>query len=462
MLLGAVCISCSSKSFLNATNADNKLTREKNYEVIAIQDSVINYGMRYMSTPYRYGGTTPRGFDCSGFTSHVYSQFGFNLNRSSRDQAKQFPLIPKNELCTGDLVFFEGRSHNGIVGHVGIVTERKINGEFNFLHSSIKRGVTISSSEEPYYASRFLKAGRVIDSKSDNLQLTRVPDATQNNTGKVASRQLTRAKAEPEKMYDAIYHTVKKGDNLSKISKKYDVPVSTIIHLNNLQSKKLKKEQRLLISEAVDMPDVPPVRVPAIDHDKTQTSQVNNEIALIQTEELHTPETEKPERKSQVSARQVSPQIQSKSSSDMMSEQKPSQEKTVIETAELKKKEENAPVKEINHSKHQVSAGETLYSIARMYNLTVDDIKQLNHLKDNTIQSGQELVVNNTVKTRTNKTDRQEVKGKQTNHTHTVQRGETLYALSRKYNCTVNEIRKWNSHIDDNIRPGDKIKILNN
>ena len=145
-----------------------------------MQDSVINFGKRYMSTPYRYGGTTPKGFDCSGFTSYVYRQFGFSLNRASRDQAKQFPSIPKKELQTGDLVFFEGRKQNGIVGHVGIVTERKENGEFQFLHSSIKRGVTVSSSDEPYYAARYLKGGRVIDSQSTNLLLARKHDATEN------------------------------------------------------------------------------------------------------------------------------------------------------------------------------------------------------------------------------------------------------------------------------------------
>ena len=75
LLIGVFSLSCSSKSNLSASNAHNKLSKEKEYEVIAMQDSVINFGKRYMSTPYRYGGTTPKGFDCSGFTSYVYRQF---------------------------------------------------------------------------------------------------------------------------------------------------------------------------------------------------------------------------------------------------------------------------------------------------------------------------------------------------------------------------------------------------
>ena len=131
-------MSCSSKSHLAASNEKSKLLDESEFGMISLQDSVINFGMRFLSTSYRYGGTSTRGFDCSGFTSHVYNQFGYSLERSSRDQARQFPAVSKKDLQTGDLVFFEGRSQNGNVGHVGIVTERKANGEFNFLHASVK------------------------------------------------------------------------------------------------------------------------------------------------------------------------------------------------------------------------------------------------------------------------------------------------------------------------------------
>ena len=117
------------------------------------QQNIIDYSMKYINTPYRYAGRTPRGFDCSGFTSFVFKEFGYRLNSSSSGQAKQYPSINnKRELRTGDLVFFEGRARNGHVGHVGIVKDVLAGGEFTFVHASTSNGVIVSRSTEPYYA----------------------------------------------------------------------------------------------------------------------------------------------------------------------------------------------------------------------------------------------------------------------------------------------------------------------
>ncbi|MBP1664051.1 MAG: hypothetical protein H6Q19_1191 [Bacteroidetes bacterium] len=180
---------------------------------ITLKDSVINYGKIYLSLPYRYGGTTPKGFDCSGFTSHVYGNFGINLNRSSRDQACQFPEVNKENLQTGDLVFFEGHRHNGVVGHVGIVTETKPNGEFNFIHSSIKRGVTISSSEEQYYASRYVKGGRVM--VADNTLIRPSTNISLDFDKDSNTKFELVPKNKKQKLVEAKYHKVKKGETLS-------------------------------------------------------------------------------------------------------------------------------------------------------------------------------------------------------------------------------------------------------
>ena len=149
------------------------------------QQDVLNYGMKYLNTPYRYAGRTPAGFDCSGFTSFVFKEFGYKLNGSSAGQDKQVPSINnKRELRVGDLVFFEGRSHNGKVGHVGIVKDLLPGGEFTFLHSSTSNGVIISRSTEPYYASRYLRGGRIL--KENNqvavVQRTYEKPVVQNTT----------------------------------------------------------------------------------------------------------------------------------------------------------------------------------------------------------------------------------------------------------------------------------------
>lgn len=130
----------------------------------SLQDDIIQYGKQYLGKPYRHAGKGPNGFDCSGYTSFVFRKFGYRLESSSAGQERQTPTISrKEELRKGDLVFFEGNRKNGNVGHVGIVTETFSNGRFTFIHSSTTRGVIISSSTEPYYASRYLRGGRVLE-----------------------------------------------------------------------------------------------------------------------------------------------------------------------------------------------------------------------------------------------------------------------------------------------------------
>ncbi|MDR1518057.1 MAG: C40 family peptidase [Dysgonamonadaceae bacterium] len=143
----------------------------------SLEKDLIAYGKKFLHTPYRPGGQTPGGFDCSGFTSFVYQKFGYRLHKSSSGQALQVPAVyERKELKIGDLVFFEGRKQNGSVGHVGIVTEVKANGQFRFIHSSTSNGVIISSSEEPYYKSRYVKGGRVIDgNKYYSAKRTKAP-----------------------------------------------------------------------------------------------------------------------------------------------------------------------------------------------------------------------------------------------------------------------------------------------
>lgn len=120
---------------------------------------VIEEAMRYIGTPYRWGGKTPKGFDCAGFTSFVYSKFGVSLAPSAGPQYKQGAKIGKDDLCKGDLVFWCGRGKHRGIGHVGIVTSVD-NGEFEFIHAS-STGVRITSSKEPYYKCRYVGACRV-------------------------------------------------------------------------------------------------------------------------------------------------------------------------------------------------------------------------------------------------------------------------------------------------------------
>ncbi len=132
---------------------------------------MLDYASKFKGTRYRLGATGPNRFDCSGFTSHVFAKFGYELNRTSREQVNNGRLVAKNELHPGDLVFFNGRRAGGSrIGHVGIVTTADNENEtFEFIHASTSKGVVISKSTEPYFHKRYVKACRVIESEEEEI-----------------------------------------------------------------------------------------------------------------------------------------------------------------------------------------------------------------------------------------------------------------------------------------------------
>lgn len=123
---------------------------------------LIKEANRHIGKRYVRGAKGPSQFDCSGFSSYVYRQFGYNLSPSSRDQYKQGTAVNRKDLRKGDLVFFTSRSSGNGVGHVGIVVDANSEtGDFTFIHASIK-GVKIDSCKG-YYAGRYIGARRVIN-----------------------------------------------------------------------------------------------------------------------------------------------------------------------------------------------------------------------------------------------------------------------------------------------------------
>lgn len=125
-------------------------------------EAIIKTAMRYIGVPYRVGASSPKSFDCSGFTSYVYKNHGISLLRASRDQYTQGEKVAKSDLRIGDLVFFTGRSGKGGVGHVGIVTEvNKEKNTFKFVHAR-SHGVGVDDSKQAYYQSRYVGARRVL------------------------------------------------------------------------------------------------------------------------------------------------------------------------------------------------------------------------------------------------------------------------------------------------------------
>jgi peptidoglycan DL-endopeptidase LytE len=120
---------------------------------------LVKVAKSFMGAPYRYGGESMRGLDCSAFVKKVYDIFDVQLPRIARDQYKTGPRISRQELSIGDLVFFKTKRYAKHPTHVGIYI-----GEGNFIHSSSARariGVTIDSLQTDFYNRTYVGATRV-------------------------------------------------------------------------------------------------------------------------------------------------------------------------------------------------------------------------------------------------------------------------------------------------------------
>lgn len=109
-----------------------------------------------LGTKYLWGGTTTKGFDCSGFTMYVFAQFDIDLPHQSKGQAKKGEAVNKKDLRPGDLVFFDTGGSG--ISHVGIYL-----GDDEFAHSASNKGVVINKLSEDYYKKRYITARRVLD-----------------------------------------------------------------------------------------------------------------------------------------------------------------------------------------------------------------------------------------------------------------------------------------------------------
>ena len=125
---------------------------------------LVAMAMEYLGTPYRYGGRTPKAFDCAGFALYLYKHFGYSLPGWSGAQARLgIEVSDTRNLRAGDLVFFGGRGAKKIVGHTGIVVDTDVRtGVFRFIHASTGAGVIISKSTEDYYRKRYITARRIL------------------------------------------------------------------------------------------------------------------------------------------------------------------------------------------------------------------------------------------------------------------------------------------------------------
>ena len=125
-------------------------------------DEILTEAESYLGTPYKYGGMTRRGIDCSAFVLSVFGAVtGMNLPRVAAAQAQEGERVEKSELQKGDLIFFSHRGGSRI-SHVGIVESVTEEGEVKFIHAATSRGVMISSLRDSYWGPKYRFAKRVL------------------------------------------------------------------------------------------------------------------------------------------------------------------------------------------------------------------------------------------------------------------------------------------------------------
>ncbi|MEZ4884523.1 MAG: NlpC/P60 family protein [Chitinophagales bacterium] len=151
----------------NSTSKPSYIEETLEHAPPAKVNDLLEFAEKHLGTPYHYGGYSPKGFDCSGFTYYCYQQQGIQIPRSSREQINAGIEIPYEQAREGDLIVFTGTNvKKREPGHVGIVISNNSEG-LTFIHASSSKkrnGVvynTIPVEEESFYKDRFLQIRRV-------------------------------------------------------------------------------------------------------------------------------------------------------------------------------------------------------------------------------------------------------------------------------------------------------------
>lgn len=420
-------------------------------------DSIINFGKLFLNTPYRYGSPGTSSFDCSGFTSYVYRNFGYNLKRSSAEQAEQFEPVQPEELKTGDLVYFSGRSRSKRVGHVGIVVSKNDNGTFDFIHAAVRKGVTISNSDEAYYSKRFVKANRVVGFDPFSVVRSAATDNISSNLNEepiapiVNNSNVQRIK----KRIPAEYHRVKRGETLSSIAQKYGMSIAELKEKNRIKGSKLSLKQQLKVKDEENLMVIEPAKVLA-ENTKSELQVAKKQQTAENASPVHT--VKSGETLFSIAKANNTTVAELKKLNDLSNGKIRLGQELKLSQAEVAPTTIAANKVEATPVSYKVQKGETLSSISKKYNITEEELKASNNLKSNTLRSGQNLQIAQ-VATPASAVPSNKVELEAKSVSYKVKKGETLSSISKKYHITEDELKAMNNLKSSTIRFGQELKV---
>jgi probable lipoprotein NlpC len=161
-IAGVMAGGCRSSKKTNSISRASKTAKAHKEVKVPKENSVekiIRVARTYKGTPYKYGGTTRAGMDCSGLLCTSFQSAGIPLPRTSTQQSKVGKPVKVADLKPGDLLFFSTRKGK-VINHVGLVTEVRGEGSVKFIHSTVSLGVMEDFLSTAYYKKAFVKAMR--------------------------------------------------------------------------------------------------------------------------------------------------------------------------------------------------------------------------------------------------------------------------------------------------------------
>ena len=422
-------------------------------------DSIIAFSKTKLGCKYKYAGSGPDVFDCSGFVMFVYGHFGVEMPHGSSSQYLLGRKVKRQDIRPGDLLFFN-RSKG--IGHAAMVTNVDSTGNVTFIHASTYRtGVKYDRLESEHYANTFAGARRIFECVDDSSYLLAYSDE------EVAAVEKAAITVQPA-TDSYYYHRVKRGETLSSIARKYGTNVVSLKSWNNLKSDNIREGQALKIYRKSPTPAAQPAAV-------AETPAATEQPATTAASEPVQPEVTETPAKSEPAEKAAAEDPVKEEPKTTVAEQKPAVTETTPKAEEPKPAVTETPkatatpkVEETEEPEwiyHTIAKGEGLYGIARKYGTTVEKIQQWNNIPSpDKIAAGQKLKIRNSkAATESAKPAPTTQPAPATTSTiyHTVQKGESLGKIAEKYHTTVQKIMQWNNISNpDRIAEGQKLKIL--